>query len=219
MSLDLEYQAPEIRLGLLLVVHSLTLLRIASSIAAAPDSEAYWQAVTSLVSAAPELQESNVMSYSYIAPAQQYNGTLVGGALGALILPNGTVEEIGAAAEFLRQKLADVPGTTVQFTPIQYASVYDWYESTKNAQPIGRDNAVGNRLLDAKALSNLTALEVAMRKVSAEQRDTTDLERGADIAPPGHTARHARQPEYCRWARSLESQTGGRELLRDTCLA
>lgn len=53
-------------------------------IAAAPDSEAFWNATTYIIAQSPRLQESGVMGYCYIAPSYPFNGRVVGGYLGAL---------------------------------------------------------------------------------------------------------------------------------------
>lgn len=50
--------------------------------------------------------------------------------------------------------------------PVQYPSLYAWYQVNKNVARIGENNAVGNRPLDAKALSNVTALRAAMQKAT-----------------------------------------------------
>ncbi len=46
--------------------------------------------------------------------------------------------------------------------PKQFKNLYDWYKVYKNTIPIGSNDAVGNRLLDAKALSNVTELRKAI---------------------------------------------------------
>lgn len=135
-------------------------------IAAAPDSEAFWNFTSFIISQAPQLQASGVMSYSYISPYYFYNGSYVGGFLGTLILPNGTVEELFSAISPVQEHLATIPGVVAQLLPIQYPSLYAWYQATKNTAPIGKNSAVGNRLLDGKALSNVTALRAAIKKAT-----------------------------------------------------
>ena len=135
-------------------------------IAAEPDSEAFWNATTFFVSQAPQLQDSGIMGYSYLSAAYPYNGSVVGGLIGALSQPNGTVAEMEKATRFLQEQLVIIPGVQSSFTSVQYPSLYAWYVANKNVAPIGKNNAVGNRLLDADALSNVTALRAAMKKAT-----------------------------------------------------
>jgi hypothetical protein len=141
-------------------------------VGAEPASDAFWDAITFIVSSAPRLQESNIMGYSYISPAYPYNGSIIGGYLGTLILPNGTVAELQQATTFLQEHFASTPGVQAMFVPIQYPNLYAWYLVNKNVAPIGNNLADGNRLLDGKALSNTTALRATMEKAT----------------PPGHIA-------------------------------
>jgi hypothetical protein len=91
---------------------------------------------------------------------------VVGGFLGELLLPNGTTDELQESAAFLQEYIATIPGVTAHYKPTQYPSLYAWYEVNKNTMPIGSNEAVGNRLLDGKALSNVTALRMAMEKAT-----------------------------------------------------
>ena len=50
--------------------------------------------------------------------------------------------------------------------PTQYSSLYAWYEANKNVAPVGANNALGSRLLNHQALSNITALRAAMNKAT-----------------------------------------------------
>ena len=135
-------------------------------IGAEPDSEAFWNFTTFIVSSAPQLQDSEVMGYCYVAPASPYNGTIVGGYLGALLLPNGTVAELQQATSFLQQHIGNMPGVQSYFNPVQYPTLYAWYQANKNTAPVGGNTAVGNQLLDAKALSDVGALRKAMKKAT-----------------------------------------------------
>lgn len=134
--------------------------------AAEPNSEAFWDLVTFILSSTSQLHERSVVGYCYISPNFPYNDTLVGGFLGGFLLPNGTVEELQKATEFLQEGIAALPGVLVMYTPIQYPSLFAWYQVYKNQLPIGENRAIGSRLLDAKALSNLTALRAAMQKAT-----------------------------------------------------
>lgn len=136
------------------------------TVGAAPNSQAFWNLTTVIVSSAPKLQERNVMGYSYISPNISYNGSVVGGFLGSFLLPNGTVEELADATAFLKDELSAIPGVLADYTPQQLPSLWAWYRTGKNQQPIGANAALGNRLLDAKALSNRTALLAAMQKAT-----------------------------------------------------
>ena len=133
---------------------------------AEPNSEAFWDLVTLIFSSAPRLQASNVMGYSYISPSFPYNGSIAGGFLGGFLLPNGTVEELQEATAFLRDAVAAIPGVEASYIPTQLPNLWSWYEAAKNEAAIGQNRAIGNRLLDAKALSNLTALRGAMQKAT-----------------------------------------------------
>lgn len=135
-------------------------------IAAPPNSEAFWDVTTYVISQAPYLQDRGVMSYTYIAPDYPYNGSRVGGILGTLVMPNGTMKELLEAVGPLQKRIAGIPDVTPQFSPIEYPSLYAWYQNTKNTAPIGDNSAVGNRLLDNKALSNVTALRAAIQKAT-----------------------------------------------------
>lgn len=132
-------------------------------IGAAPDSEAFWNFSTFIVSQSPRLQDSGVMGYSYLSPSTSYNGSMVGGYLGVFNMPNGTVAEFDKATRFLQDYIGSIPGVQTSTFPIQYPSLYAWYQVNKNVATVGRNNAVGNRLLDSKALSNITALKATMR--------------------------------------------------------
>ncbi|KAK3687030.1 hypothetical protein LTR37_019239 [Vermiconidia calcicola] len=110
--------------------------------------------------------ESGIMGYSYVAPAYPYNGTLVGGYIGGLPIPNGTVERLKEAVAFLEDYITTIPDVRTLFVPVQYLGLYAWYLVDKNVGPIGKSNAIGNRLLDRKALSNFTALRAAMKKAT-----------------------------------------------------
>lgn len=135
-------------------------------IGAEPNSETFWDLVTLIFSSTPSLQDRGVMGYSYISPDFPYNGSVVGGFLGSFLLPNETVEELQTATEALRDGISALPGVMAVYTPIQYPSLYAWYQDNKNKAPIGQNVAVGSRLLDAKALSNVTALRAAMQKAT-----------------------------------------------------
>ena len=133
---------------------------------AKPNSEAFWDLVTLIFSSAPTLQDLGVTGYTFIAPETPYNGTTVGGFLGTFQLPNATVAELQEAIEPLQKAIAAIPGVTASYIPTQYPSLYSWYQVNKNRGAVGGNNAVGNRLLDAKALSNVTALRAAMQKAT-----------------------------------------------------
>lgn len=133
---------------------------------AAPNSDAFWDLVSLIFSSAPRLQEQGVVGYSYISPDFPYNGSVVGGFLSGFLLPNGTVGELQDATAFLGDRIAALPGVLASYSPVQYPSLYTWYQANKNVAPIGGNSAVGNRLLDAKSLSNVTALRAAMQKAT-----------------------------------------------------
>ena len=135
-------------------------------IGAAPDSEAFWNFTTFIVSQSPELQSSGVQGYCYIAPEFPYNGKVVGGYLGVLSLPNGTLAGLEKATARLQDYIGSIPGVKMSIVPTQYRSVYDYYEAIKNVAPVGFNNAVGSRLLDKEALSNVTALRIAMKRAT-----------------------------------------------------
>ena len=139
---------------------------VSVSIAAEPDSVAFWNFTTFIVSQAPRLQESGIMGYSYLSPAYPYNGTILGGFLGSFLMPNGTLSELEKAVAYMQEYISSIPGAKLTIVPVQYDSLYAWYQANKNEMPIGGNNAVGNRLLDGKALSNVTALRVAMKKAT-----------------------------------------------------
>jgi hypothetical protein len=135
-------------------------------IGAAPDSEAFWNFTTFIVSQSPRLQEFGVQGYCYVAPEFPFNGTVVGGYLGVLSLPNGTLAQLEKATAPLQHYIGSIPGVTMSIIPTQYASLYAYYEAIKNVAPVGFNNAVGNRLLDKEALVNVTALRIAMKKAT-----------------------------------------------------
>jgi hypothetical protein len=80
--------------------------------------------------------------------------------------PNGTLQELGKATYFLEEYIKSISEVQLTVVPTQYASVYEFYEATKNTAPVGFNNAVGNRLLDGKALANVTALREAINKAT-----------------------------------------------------
>ena len=131
-------------------------------VAAEPDSEAFWNFSAYIISQAPRLQDSGIMGYSYLSPAYPYNGSVLGGYIGQFLMPNGTVAEAEEATGFLAEYISTIPGARLSLIPVQYDSIFAWYQVNKNTAPIGGNEAVGNRLLDAKALSNITALREAM---------------------------------------------------------
>lgn len=133
-------------------------------IGAAPDSEAFWNFTTYIVSQSPRLQEFGVMGYCYVAPQFPYNGSVVGGYTGVLSLPNGTLAELEKATAPLQDYIGSIPGVQMSIFPTQYHSVFAYYEAIKNVAPVGNNIAVGNRLLDKEALANITALRIAMKK-------------------------------------------------------
>ena len=102
------------------------------------------------------------MGYCYITSSYNLSGTDVGGYLGALILPNGTLAELQEATLFAQEYIGTIKGLTTSFHGTEYPSFLAYYEATKNTDPIGFNERVGNRLLDGKALSNLTALRKAI---------------------------------------------------------
>lgn len=77
---------------------------------AAPNSEAFWNATTFIVSQSPRLQASGVMGYCYLSPGVKINGTDIAFYAGALIMPNGTVSEFESATAFLREYISSIPG-------------------------------------------------------------------------------------------------------------
>ena len=172
-------------------------------IAAAPDSEAFWNATTYIIAQSPRLQESGVMGYCYIASSYHFQGSLAGGYAGMLNMyvtidipslkcagrmvtycspcplqclkhadgdsscrPNGTLQQLGEVTHFLQEYIGSIPEVKLSVFPTQYASVYEFFEATKNTAPVGFNNAVGNRLLDSKALANVTALRAAINKAT-----------------------------------------------------
>lgn len=135
-------------------------------VAAKPNSNAFWAAITYIVSQAPQLQEKGIMGYSYLSPAYPVDGAIAGGYIGQLLLPGGSVSEAQEAINAIQKTLAGIPGVKSSFAATQLPSLYAWYETNKNTQPVGQNSAVGNRLLDAKALSNLTALRAAMERAT-----------------------------------------------------
>ena len=150
-------------------------------VAGSPDSEPFWNAATYMISQSPRLAESGIMGYSYVAPEYPYNGSIVGGYFGALNMPNGTLAELGNATMYLQKHLGSMPGVQVTIVPTEYPSLFAWYEQNRNLQPVGSNNAIGNRLLDGPALSNVTALRSAI--IKATPRGTiTSLNQ---IAGPG----------------------------------
>ncbi|KAK3723035.1 hypothetical protein LTR37_002181 [Vermiconidia calcicola] len=136
------------------------------SVGAAPDSDAFWNLSSFIVSSTPRLQESGIVGYSYTAPAYPYNGTLVGGYIGGLLMPNGTVDQLEEAIAFMGDYIATIPDIRTLFVPVQYPSLYAWNLVNKSVGPIGKNNAIGNRLLDGKALSNVKELRAAMKKAT-----------------------------------------------------
>lgn len=46
---------------------------------------------------------------------------------------------------------------------MQYPNIYFWYNVYKNIASIGANSALGNRLLDAEAFGNKTALRKAIK--------------------------------------------------------
>ena len=135
-------------------------------IAAEPDSNAFWNFTTYIVSQAPRLQDAGIMGYTYLTPAYPYERSIVGGFLGVLLMPNGTVAELERSAAFLHEYISSIPEVNITFVSVQYPSLYAWYQVNKNEMPIGGNNAVGNRLLDGQALSNVTVLQAAMKKAT-----------------------------------------------------
>ena len=81
-------------------------------------------------------------------------------------MPNGSLAELGKATAFLQEYIGSIPGVQLSVVPKQYLSLFDWYQASKNVAPVGFNNAVGNRLLDGQALSNVTALRAAMSKAT-----------------------------------------------------
>ena len=138
----------------------------AIAIGADPESDAFWNFTTFIVSSSARLQKSGVMGYCYLTPAYPHDGKTTGGYLGVLVLPNGTIAELQQATAFLQKYVGSIPGVQSYFIPTQYPSLHAWYEATKNTAPVGGNAAVGNRLLDAKALSDVTALKAAMKKAT-----------------------------------------------------
>jgi hypothetical protein len=106
------------------------------------------------------------MGYCYVAPEFPFNGTTVGGYLGVLSLPNGTVADLEKATAPLQDYIGSIPGVQMYISPTQYHSVYSYYEAIKNVAPVGSNTAVGSRLLDEEALSNVTSLRSAMKKAT-----------------------------------------------------
>ena len=80
------------------------------TIVGAPNSEAFWNATTYIVSQSPRLQESGVMGYCYLTPGLEINGTTVSGYTGLLALPNGTIAELETAAGFLKDYVSSIKG-------------------------------------------------------------------------------------------------------------
>lgn len=76
----------------------------------APGSEAFWNATTYVVSQSPRLQASGIMSYCYLSPGLELNGTSVGFYTGTLIMPNGTVKDLESAASFLKEYISGIEG-------------------------------------------------------------------------------------------------------------
>lgn len=78
------------------------------------------------------------------------------------------MEELRNATAFLKDSLSALPGVFADFdyAPEQLSSVLALYNEVRNTAPVGTNAAVGNRLLDARALSNLTALRAAMQKAT-----------------------------------------------------
>lgn len=79
------------------------------------------------------------------------------------MLPNGTTAEMESAIAPIRDYVSSVPGVQASFVPGHYPDLYSRYKIYKNTMPIGGNNAVGNRLLDAKALSDETRLREAIK--------------------------------------------------------
>src|ERR1700760_3648765 len=111
-------------------------------VGAAPESEAFWNFTTFIVSQTPKLQERGIMGYSYVGNAIPYDGNIVGGFLGQFLMPNGTIAEMIKAAGYVNKYVSSIPGVTASFTPVQYSSLYDWYKANKNVAPIGNNVAV-----------------------------------------------------------------------------
>lgn len=131
--------------------HDMPIASVGALAGGEPDSEAFWDLVTLIFSSTRKLQAGNVMGYSYIS---------------ANLFYNGTVAESQKTTEFLTDAIAGIPAIMATYEPTQFDSLYDWYQANKIVAPVGQNSAVGNRLLDAKSLSNLTALRAAMQKAT-----------------------------------------------------
>jgi len=102
---------------------------------------------------------------NYTLPFSQED-LIVGGVLGELILPNGTIDQLTEATTELQEFISSIKGVRAQFVPTQYPSLYARYLVNKNIAPIGANSAIGNRLLDGKALTDTTTLRAAMEKAT-----------------------------------------------------
>lgn len=102
------------------------------------------------------------MYYSYIASSANVSGTEAGGMQGQFLLPNGTVEELESGLAYMSKYISSIPGIQGTFKAKQFSSLYARYEVYKNQDPCNINEAIGSRLLDAKALSDPAALKKAM---------------------------------------------------------
>ena len=80
------------------------------TLGAAPNSEAFWNATTYIISQSPRLQASGIMGYCYISSSYTINGTAVAFYTGVLLMPNGTIGDFDSAAAFLKDYLSSIEG-------------------------------------------------------------------------------------------------------------
>ena len=135
---------------------------LSTTILGAENSEAFWNASTFILSQSPRLADSGVVGYSYLSSAYPYNGSVVSGYVGQFLMPNATSADLLKATSFLREYVSSITGVIAVFAPAQYPSLYAWYKIDKNTNPVGNNEAIASRLLDAKALSDVKALRAAM---------------------------------------------------------
>lgn len=139
--------------------------------------DAYWDAITYVLSRFPELDDQGISGYTAIATnlSGMFNISIpVSGFLGSFMLPllhpSNSSDSLGASLnKVIEEAKALHPGEFFSsVTTATYDSFWDWYESNNGPLDAGQNQVLGSRLLDGKALANREGLKKAYKTITSD---------------------------------------------------
>jgi hypothetical protein len=149
--------------------HSVPHITVTALIGTSPNTDAYWDAVTYIISQFPRLSDLGIAAYTSIYPNTTYSGLNVGGFEGIFLIPqlsqdNTTHSLLAALAPISDHINTTYPGQfQIYYNATNWPSFYDWWSQNNGPNNAGADILIGSRLLGREALTDVTKLQSAIK--------------------------------------------------------